>query len=158
MIAGLLGQTVTARDRLRGIENRLSDGGTIGDLLPVLLGAAAFGALLYLLFVLQRRARRQEIDDPGQLFRTLLLDLNVPVRQRDLLRRIARERRLPNPAVLLIARPAFRNHTQSWLAAQEKRRTSVQEDLAHLESLLFRGPANDGPHTARPPTGRAPRE
>ncbi|MBN1513484.1 MAG: hypothetical protein JXB13_15820 [Phycisphaerae bacterium] len=138
----LLLQVLGPHDRLHGIHNRFVSGGsTPGDVGLVLLLGAAFVAFLYVLFRMQRRWRRKEIDNSGKLFRTLLLDLGLSPADRSLLMAVARDRRLTEPAILLLGPSPFWRHVRPWSDAQPGRRRPGPEVVERLATRLFGRPS-----------------
>ena len=133
----LLMQALTPKERLRGIQDRLSDGRSLGDIVLTLLGLAAFVACLYVVFALQRRLRRTEIDDSRRLFRSALVELGITVRQRDLLRRIAGDLRLPEPTVLLLGSGIYWSHARRWTAEFPSKQPQTRAEMEKLATLLF---------------------
>lgn len=133
----LLMQALTPKERLSGIQDRLSDGSTLGDIFLTLLGLATFVAFLYIMFGLQRRLRRTEIDDSRRLFRSALVELGITVRQRDLLRRIAGDLRLPEPAVLLLGSGIYWSHARRWMAEFPSKQPQARAEMEKLAAMLF---------------------
>lgn len=133
----LLMQALTPKERLSGIQDRLSDGSSLGDIFLTLLGLAAFVAFLYAVFGLQRRLRRTEIDDSRRLFRSALVELGITVRQRDLLRRIAGDLRLPEPTVLLLGSGIYWSHARRWMAEFPSKQPQTRAETEKLATLLF---------------------
>ena len=133
----LLMQALTPMERLSGIQDRLSEGSTLGDILLTLLGLAAFVAFLYVVFDLQRRLRRTEIDDSRKLFRSALVELGITVRQRDLLRRIAGDLHLPEPTVLLLGAGIYWSHARRWMAELPSKQSQTRVEIEQLAALLF---------------------
>jgi hypothetical protein len=148
-VTPLLLQTIGPQDRLHGIHNRFTDGGSsAGDVALVLLLAAAFVAFLYVLYSLQRQFTRKEIDNSGKLFRTLLLDLGLSPADRSLLMAVARDRQLAEPSILLLGPSPFWRHVRSWSEAQPDRRRPPLDALDRLAVRLF----------GRPPEAQTPGE
>lgn len=133
----LLVQILTPRERLFGVRERLSEGSTSGEIVLTFLGLAAFLLFLYIVFGVQRRHRRTEVDDSRKLFRSLLTDLGLTVRQRDLLRRIAGDLRLQEPSVLLLAPAIYWSHAQQWMADFPNRQPNARAEFEKLAAVLF---------------------
>ncbi len=138
----ILGQTqTTALDRLNGIHRHFAEGGSAGGILWVvaLIVAIVIVAALVAKFAAHLRQRRSE--NPRVLFLDLLEEVPLSVAQRELLRKIAAFDRLPNPAVILLSRPAFVRSAERWLS----RRTNIQleEEIKELQRVLFDNPHAD---------------
>jgi len=141
-VTPLLLQAIGPQDRLHGIHNRFVDGGSSpGDVALVLLSAAAFVAFLYVLYRLQRKLSRKEIDNSGKLFRTLLLDLGLSPADRSLLMAVARDRKLAEPSILLLGPSLFWHHVRPWSEAQPDRRRPPSASVERLATRLFGRPA-----------------
>ena len=127
---------VKGMDLFDSLRQRFAAGGDWTDAVVVLL---AFGVLFSLLLAghtLHRR-RRGEQCRPKQLFRRLLLRLDLSVPQRDLLRRLATDRRLDNPAVLLLSRGIFESHASQWADGALGRSEETARRLQELTIKLF---------------------
>jgi hypothetical protein len=133
----MLGQIVPPRDRLLGIRDRFADGGTWGEMILTLLGLAAFVAFLFVAFGIQRRVCRKEIDNPRKLFRTLMTQLGLTVRQRDLLRRMAGDLRLAHPTILLLGPGPYWSHAERWTSQFARKPTAIRAELDQLALALF---------------------
>jgi hypothetical protein len=134
----------TPTQRLEALQQRFSRGGTWGELVLPLVGVAALFALLSLLYSLQKRRQRADIDHPGKLYRRLVQRLGLSAPQRDLLYRMAADLRLPNPSVVLLGRRIFDTHAQRWLATGRATRPDSPQRIAELADSLFPGqPASD---------------
>lgn len=134
---GSLGQSVAPPDRLLGIRDRFADGGTWGEMVLAILGLAAFVAFLFVVFGVQRRVHRKEIDNPRKLFRTLITQLGLTVRQRDLLRRIAGDLRLEHPTILLLGPSIYWSHAEQWTGRFSRNPTAAQAEFDQLARTLF---------------------
>jgi hypothetical protein len=134
---GTLGQIVSPPDRLLGIRDRFADGGAWANMVLALLGLAAFVGLLFVMFEVQRRIRRKEIDHPRKLFRTLMTQLGLTVRQRDLLRRMARELRLEHPTILMLGPGIYRSYAEQWTSQHARQPATVHAELDQLARALF---------------------
>jgi hypothetical protein len=143
----LLLQTLGPRVRLGGIHDRFAGGGSSpGDMGMVLLLAAAFITFLYVLYCLQRRLSRREIDNSGKLFRTLILDLGLSPVERSLLMNVARDGRLAEPTILLLGPGPFWRYVRPWLEGRPRRRRPKPEVVDRLVTRLFgHPPAVDDP-------------
>jgi hypothetical protein len=128
---------VSPPDRLLGIRDRFADGGGWGDMALTLLGLAAFVAFLFVVFAIQRRIHRKEIDNPRKLFRTLMTQLGLTVRQRDLLRRMAGDLRLEHPTILLLGPGAYWSHAEQWRGQFARDPATIHAELDTLARALF---------------------
>ncbi len=124
-------------DRLQSVSRYLSREGTGWELLSVMLGMLAVAALTVMLYKLDKRRRRQDLREPGKLFRRLQSQLDLPLRQRDMLRRLAADLRLENPTVLLLGRSVFESHAERWIQSHRRVREVDHENIAALAALLF---------------------
>ena len=138
MTLAMLLQTTPAQ-RLEALQQRFSRSGTWGDAILPLVGAIALFALLWLLYSLQRRRQRADIDHPGKLFRRLVQRLDLSTPQRHLLYRMAAELRLPNPSVLLLGGQVFETQARLWLAIGRGSRPGNSRRIAELGRRLFPG-------------------
>jgi hypothetical protein len=136
-VIGTLGQVVSPPDRLLGIRDRFADGGGWADMVLTLLGLAVFVGLLFVVFEVQRRIRRKEIDHPRKLFRTLMTQLGLTVRQRDLLRRMARELRIEHPTILLLGPGIYRSYAERWTSQSARQPATIHTELDQLARVLF---------------------
>ena len=133
----LLVQIRTSDERLFAIRDRLADGGMASEAALTFLGLAGGLLLLYFVLCLRRRGRRREMDDSQGLFHSLLSDLGLTVRQRDLMRRIARDRQLKEPAVLLVAPALYWTYATQWLESATGRTDAIHAQLESLAAVLF---------------------
>lgn len=138
MTAAIVMQT-TPPERLEAIQRYLSREGAGMGFGLALLGFAAFAGLLLTLHWLQKRARGEDVDRPGKLFRNLMRGLELPLRQRDLLLRMGRELRMENPTIMLLGRGIFEACAEEWLAQAGTRRTEDAGHVARLAEALFPG-------------------
>jgi hypothetical protein len=136
-VIGTLGQVVPLPDRLLGIRDRFADGGTWGDMVLTLSGLAAFVVFLFVVFGVQRRVHRKDIDNPRKLFRTLMTQLGLTVRQRDLLRRMAGDLRLEHPTILLLGPGAYWSYAEQWTSQFARNPTTTNAELDQLARALF---------------------
>jgi hypothetical protein len=136
----LLMQAPSSWDRLWAIRQELvqNDSWQAGALMG--LGILAFFLLLYLASAFERRRARTDIDDSRKLFRSLLAQLELTVRQRDLLRRLVRDLRLQEPAIVLLAPELFWSHVDLWLSQSQRRNTAVGTEFDALAARLFAAP------------------
>ncbi len=134
----LLLQAIAPQDRLHGIQDRFVGGGSSpAEVAVTLLLMVAFVAFLCVLYRLQRRWNRKEIDDSGKLFRTLLLDLGLSPVDRSLLMAVARGRELAEPTILLLSPSLFWRHVRPWSDAQPVRRRPSSDAVDRLAVRLF---------------------
>jgi hypothetical protein len=124
-------------ERLEAIQRHLNREGSELGLLFTLLGFAGFGLLLIILHRLHVRSRSVDVDRPQALFRKLVQRLDLSVRQRGLLRRIAADLALENPSVLLLGRRVFEMRAGTWLAANPSVSPDDRRRLEDLADLLF---------------------
>ncbi len=108
-----------------------------------LIVVAFFVGVVLLIWYLSRReaiaAEGLERGDPEKLFRDLLKRLSLSSPQRQWLRRVAEELRLPHPAVLLFSPALFQHYTQTWRANRGAAPTAeAAPDLApRIHAILF---------------------
>jgi hypothetical protein len=93
-----------------------------GSVATIVIGViAAFLALVALYQLLKRRQAGVEsvrIDDPQRLFKDLLHAIEMPLQQRRLLTRVARDLRLAHPSVLLLSAELFDRYLLQWQSGQ----------------------------------------
>ncbi|HNQ24144.1 MAG TPA: hypothetical protein PKK06_13740 [Phycisphaerae bacterium] len=133
-------------DALRGIRDRLQQG---GSWLHLLLGFVLVGAIVVVSYLLARRQDKvrspRTLHDSQQLFEGLLHALQLTDGQRDLLRTLVSDLELPQPAALLISPDFFDEHTQTWQRrmhrpGEEPSPDTAAEQFQRIRRVLF--PAN----------------
>ena len=127
-------------DRIHGIRDRFSAGGSTEGFIVVLLSMAALFVLLYVLSRTLRRWRFRQTDNPRKLFHEVIRNLPLTIPQRELLRRMARDLGLDHPAVMLLSPQIFRTHANQWMAASRNANAATRDRLLTLSGSLF------GPH------------
>lgn len=130
--------------------------GTGGGGKPLFGLLAAVGVLLSLLATLKigrMLEQREAGDSPAWLFRSVAREAGLNWRQRWLLHRIARQRKLESPITLVCAAGAFRHHTDAYLQALPRaRRRRAAAMLDHVRRIIFPTRPSGGP----PPSSAAP--
>ncbi len=113
----------------------------------------AAGVLLVIVFAvavswwLNRRIeppeRREEVADPWKVFNGLQRAMELQTMQRNLLRSVAKELRLPNPSVLLLSPSLFDRYVDRWQAlaalhaAAEDERAEREMVVVQVRAALF---------------------
>jgi len=99
----------------KSVADHFQKGGGILSMMLVMLGIAGIVALVAWL------SRRQEkihspttTSNPQKLFHGLLAKLDLTVQQRSLLKSVARDLRMPQPAALLISKELFSKSVKEW--------------------------------------------
>jgi len=126
-------QTTDNWERLNALQERFVRGGSWVGALLALVGLAVAIGLLVLLYLLQQKRRRGDVDNPGKLYRGLLAGLELSVPQRDFLWHLARDLQLEHPTVLLLGRGIYHTHTQRWLAIHNR-----PENVRQIEELAVK--------------------
>ena len=86
------------------VRDYLQRGGSPSTALYVMLAVFGLAALAYIVHRLQEsRKRKPATNDPKGLFHRVLHELGLNVVERDLLRRMAFDLRLPNPTAMLLS-------------------------------------------------------
>jgi len=132
----VLAQNAPPIDRLKGIQDRFVEGGSSTGVLLALLGIAMFLGLAYAI-VEFRKHRSRVLYSPDRLFERLLREIIGSQQQRHLLRRIARERQLPHPAVLLLSADLLESHAKEWMGETEIE--TVRKQVADAIAAVRRG-------------------
>lgn len=137
-----LAQTTPAPplERLRGIRDHLAMDSTFLDLAIVLLVVATIVVVVFGSLALIHRRRTRRIRNPGRLFRELLRRLPLDGPQRDLLRRIARDLRLDQPAVLVLSPQVFRSHANRWMSLARRANRETERRVTRFAETLFPPP------------------
>ncbi len=128
--------------RLRVIQDHFERGGSTSAFVGVLCTMAALLGLLFLAYrVQQRRSSMVERSNPARVFRKLLGQLDLTVRRRDLLKRIAAAQTHGDALVMLLSRRAFDQQCAKWLRHEHDRGRAdareMQTPLAELSDALF---------------------
>ena len=134
MIA-LIAQVAPPLERLHGIRDRFVQGGSAAGVLAALAGVAAIIVTVYALVAWRRRSTRVE-HSPDQLFEDLLREVVSSPQQRHLLRRIARDQKISQPAVLLMNATILERYAHTWLGESE--RESVKAQLSGIIATVRR--------------------
>ncbi len=127
-------------DRIHGIRDRFSTGGSTQGFILVLLAMAGLFVLLYALARMLRRLRRRQTDNPRKLFHEVIRHLPLTIPQRELLRRIARDLGLEHPTVILLSPQIFHTHANQWMAATRNANATTRERLTALAQTLYARP------------------
>jgi hypothetical protein len=127
---------ISSSERYQSMRERFVQGGEPTELALVLLALAGLFALLLGLQAFRRR-RQQEPNRPAKLFSRLISGLQLTVAERDLIRRIARDSRLENPAVLFVSRAIYEAHGERWLQEQKADGRRLTDQLERLGNRLF---------------------
>lgn len=128
---------VTPYERFMAIKERFSTGGSAGKFFLVIGLLLLAVATLALLATLARRWRARKIYNPRRLFLEVLRSVPLTVPQRDLLRRIARDLRLPHPTVLLLSPHIFTVHANAWMSASRNATPSMRTRLDGLQRAIY---------------------
>lgn len=103
------------------VRDHFKRGGDSRELLYLVLALLALIVLLVVVHhTLGRASERTPANNPQKLFRSVLAKLNLGVKERDLLRRVARDRRVEHPITLVLSPDVFRGHVEPWLADQAR--------------------------------------
>jgi hypothetical protein len=136
----MIGTLAQLTENQQAVRDYFAEGGSILAAILVALGVLAIFFLAYLLTRRQEHAWRDAVrNDPQELFRTLLGDLELSSAQRRLLGTVAKESGLAHPAVLMLSPATFREHADSWTKreggeADEKLLRSTAEVLFPTET------------------------
>lgn len=123
-------------DVQRAVQEHFQRGGSTWTVLIILSILA--GAVLTAYLLTRRQERRSGavvVNDPIELYRNLLTDLNLTKPQRKLMERAAKNANLPHPTVLLLSPTIFARHVES-----RSTRATPQTDprlIAQLRETLF---------------------
>lgn len=139
IILAQLGE-ISNLDRFLGIRNRFAGGGSTLNFVLAVLGIIAAVVLLRLIQRFVQHLRRRELNHPGKLFREALGQLPLAVRQRDLLRRMARDLRLAHPVHLVLSPQLFQQLGNRWMVATKRATPEVRRELNALAAALFASP------------------
>lgn len=132
----LIAQNAPPMDRLRGIRDRFAEGGSSSEVLLALFGVAMLLVLAYAIVEFRKR-RSRALYSPDRVFEQLLREIISSHQQRHLLRRIARERKLPHPAVLLLSADLLESHANQWMGDTEI--DAVRQQVAAAIATVRRG-------------------
>jgi len=128
---------------LDAVRDHLDKGGSPYAPLVLLLAVLAIAGVLLLLHRLEhRKEAKPQANDPKALFAAVLNKLGLSVVQRDLLRRIAFDLRLPHPTMMLLSPELFQNHVRQWRQLLNEREQDVPEGplrLREIAELLYGG-------------------
>ncbi len=119
------------------VGDHFQRGGDSRELLYLTLVVLALIVLLVIVHRMQGwAAARTPANDPQKLFRNVLAKLNLGVRERDLIRHIARDRGIQHPITLVLCPSVFREHVAEWMADRERVGTPVlASQTEHLDTL-----------------------
>lgn len=113
------------------------------SLVGALLAVVAVGLVVLLAYWLSKRQAVRADDtarnDPYALFHGLLERLPLATADRVTLRKVAKDQKLEHPAVLLLSRALFRQHTDAWRIARGRTDANTVEGraIARAEVALF---------------------
>jgi len=117
MIPAVLGQMQRFEELRQALTREFNDNGSTTEILIVLLALAGLVALTWYLQRWQQGPKKvTEPFDAQALYAELLGKLDMPDDQRQLLETVAKDLRLPNPAVILISRRLFDENLLAWQA------------------------------------------
>jgi hypothetical protein len=128
---------ITNLDRFLAIRDRFAGGGSTLNFLLAVVGIIAAVAVLRLMHLFVLRLRLRELNHPGKLFREVLVQLPLGVRQRDLLRRMARDMRLEHPVHLVLSPQLFQQLGNRWMVTTRRATPEVRRELNALAAALF---------------------
>ncbi len=130
------------------IHEHFQKGGNIQEVLLVLVGIAIIFALLTVAHRLQRGGTQSATpNSPAKLFKSVVRELELTVRQRDILGKIALQTGMRHPTVILLGPTFFDRQVDRWwgmnsrLIGRTKSRT--EQTIASLRMTLF----DDAPKT-----------
>jgi hypothetical protein len=134
---GVLAQ-VKFEELRQALSREFADNGSAVEILMVI---AALVLLVAIAWSLQRWQQRPQAPsepfDATALFAELLVKLDMPDDQRDLLTTMAKELRLANPTTMLLSRRMFEENLLTW-AAQRKRSRPIGDVLpGRIRQRLF---------------------
>lgn len=132
----LITQIAAPIDRLKGIQDRFTEGGSSTEVLLALLGVGMLLGLAYAIVGFRKHQSRAQYS-PERVFEQLLREIISSHQQRHLLRRIARERRLPHPAVLLLSADLLESHAKEWMGETEIE--TVRKQVSDAIATVRRG-------------------
>lgn len=99
----------------RAVRDRFREGGSATTVLLVLLLLAG---VVLLVLILSRRARNRRMpeprNEPAELFKELLDELDLSPPQRRLLSRVATDLQIEHPTVLVVCPALFDRHLATW--------------------------------------------
>ena len=111
----LLFQDPDMSEKLRQLGEPLRTGGSFTNVVLILLGLVAVVVFAHYLGKLQELFRRPIVhDEPMDLYCDLLFRLRLSRPQRQLMRYVARDLGLKNPAAILISEKLFDQRTEQW--------------------------------------------
>ena len=131
-------------DTQRAVRDHFTRGGSIVQVLVVILAVAAVFVLAVLLANRQRSSGRADNpNDPQRLFRQLLGRLELPTPHRKLLIALANNLRLENPTVLLLSRAVYDRAVEQWeqghQADGETSKPAIATPYKQIRERLFPG-------------------
>ena len=130
-------ESIAPIDRLHGIRDRFATGGSIADFILAITVILVGMALLYGVMRWGLQRRRGAIYSPRKMFDKALRTMNLRVEDRDLVRKIARELRLPHPTVLLLSPQLLNLYGNQWMSATKNVTESQREKIDNLSNHLF---------------------
>jgi hypothetical protein len=122
----------------QAVRDYFQRGGSYTAVAVVLLALVGVFVLTYVITHRQERASEEAVrDDPLELFRALLRQLELSSAQRNLLTTVAKGLDLNNPTVLLLSPKLFRAHVSRW---GEQSSIRIEEQLIESTAeVLFPG-------------------
>jgi len=128
---------ITPYERFMAVKDRFSTGGSTGKFVFVVGLLLLMVLLLALISTLLRRWQKRKVYNPKRLFLDVLRTTPLTVPQRDLVRRIARDLRLPHPAILLLSPRIFTENANAWMSASRNANTHTRDKLSALATSIF---------------------
>jgi len=108
------------------VREHFQRGGSVATIVMAVIVMVLVTVAAYQIFKRrQQGASRSQVDDPQRLFKDLLHLLELPLQERKLLLRVARDLRLRHPSVLLLSGVLFERYFEQWRS--EGRRGAVDE-------------------------------
>lgn len=111
------------------VREHFQQGGSVTTIVFAVIAVLLVIVALYQIFKRrQQTVSRSRVDDPQRLFKDMLHILELPLQERKLLIRVARDLHLEHPSVLLLSGVLFERYFEQWRS--EGRRGAVDEGAA----------------------------
>lgn len=120
----------------RSVHEYFQRGGSLSGFAVVVLGIAAWLILIALIYRWRAPSTPRLSNDPTKLFCNVVAQLNLAVRQRELLHRIAGDLTIEHATTLLLCPDTFTLYARRWVRTKNQQtQDSTDTDQATIREL-----------------------